>query len=42
MLVATMQAKQTTDQEHVDKLRALLAEFEEAYHGKHDGGSGSK
>ncbi|NIA15285.1 MAG: superoxide dismutase [Nitrospiraceae bacterium] len=42
MLVATMKAKQTTDQEHVDKLRALLAEFEEAYHGKDGGDSGSQ
>ena len=42
MLVATMKAKQTTEQEHVDTLRALLAEFEEAYHGQRDGGSDAK
>ena len=34
MLVYSMKAKQTTDLSHVEKLRALLAEFEDAYLGK--------
>ena len=29
-----MKAKQTTDLSHVEKLRALLAEFQDAYLGK--------
>jgi len=33
MLVASMKAKQTTDLEHVEKLRAGLAQFREAYFG---------
>ena len=31
MLVASMKAKQTTDLEHVEQLRTLLAKFHEAY-----------
>lgn len=31
MLVAAMKCKQTTDLEHVEKLRSLLAEFRKAY-----------
>lgn len=31
MLVASMKAKQTTDLEHVEKLRTCLAKFHEAY-----------
>jgi nickel superoxide dismutase len=34
MLVSSMKAKQTTDLVHVEKLRALLAEFRDAYFGK--------
>jgi len=34
MLVSSMKAKQTTDLSHVEKLRALLAEFHDAYFGK--------
>ncbi|MHC4743441.1 MAG: superoxide dismutase [Ni] [Planctomycetota bacterium] len=34
MLVYSMKAKQGTDSANVEKLRALLAEFHEAYHGK--------
>jgi len=34
MLVYSMKAKQTTDLSHVEKLRSLLAEFEDAYLGK--------
>lgn len=33
MLVATMKIKQTTDLEHVENLRGLLAEFHKAYSG---------
>ena len=34
MLTSSMKAKQTTDLSHVKKLRALLAEFQDAYLGK--------
>ena len=34
MLTSSMKAKQTTDISHVKKLRALLAEFQDAYLGK--------
>ena len=34
MLISSMKAKQTTDLSHVKKLRALLAEFQDAYLGK--------
>ena len=34
MLTSSMKAKQTTDLSHVEKLRALLAEFQDAYLGK--------
>jgi len=34
MLVSSMKAKQTTDLSHVEELRALLAEFHDAYLGK--------
>ena len=34
MLVYSMKAKQTTDLSYVEKLRVLLAEFEDAYLGK--------
>jgi len=34
MLVEAMKAKQTTDMEHVEKLKALAGEFREAYFGK--------
>jgi nickel superoxide dismutase len=34
MLVQCMKAKQTTDLSHVEKLRSLLAEFQDAYLGK--------
>jgi len=41
MIVRAMQAKQTTELGHVEKLRSLLAEFHEAYFGhSHDGGHG--
>lgn len=36
MLVFSMKAKQTTDFENVEKLKALLAEFQSAYFGKPD------
>ena len=35
MLVYSMKAKQTTDQENVDKLRKLVAEFREVYFHDH-------
>lgn len=34
MLTSSMKAKQTTELSHVEKLRALLAEFQDAYLGK--------
>ena len=34
MLISSMKAKQTTDLSHVEKLRTLLAEFQDAYLGK--------
>lgn len=34
MLISSMKAKQTTDLSHVKELRALLAEFRDAYLGK--------
>ena len=34
MLVSCMKAKQTTDLSHVEKLKSLLAEFNDAYFGK--------
>jgi nickel superoxide dismutase len=34
MLISSMKAKQTTDLSHVEKLRALLAEFHDAYFGE--------
>ena len=36
MLVYAMKAKQTTDLEHVAKLRSLLEEFKVAYFGEHE------
>jgi nickel superoxide dismutase len=36
MLVEAMKAKQTTDMEHVEKLKTLTSEFHEAYFGKAD------
>ena len=37
MLVYTMQTKQTTDLENVEKLRALLNQFHDSYYGKAEG-----
>jgi len=34
MLISSMKAKQTTDLSHVEKLKTLLAEFNDAYFGK--------